>query len=259
MEIQVSAGPSPSVSSIWGLGKLVEPVHSASGIVPAKTVSWRHSAQSTAADPDTSSSISWLCVPDGTSFEALGDEIRRIGYDPHVYPPLVRGLRTRRLGRVGKMTMEVDQLGNYLPAVMDEIAKASHNGPIFVEDSATGGLKLAKDIFTEKISDNSSLQTVVGGLYRGYKQYVRDDPSSGEKVSWKRTFGVNRCQQLGQKSLPDAVDFFLRKAASSRELCAAMKAYLDGYFCLPGTAACNTATRARLKACFAHILARGGL
>ncbi|GAQ85660.1 hypothetical protein KFL_002470190 [Klebsormidium nitens] len=151
------------------------------------------------------------------------------------------------------LQMEVDQLRSYLPAVVDEIAR--QKGPIRVEDSATGGLKLAKDIFTEKISDNDSLQTVVVGLKEGYNQYVRDDPSSGEKVSWKRTFGVSRCQDLGQKRLPDAVDFFLRKAASSRELCAAMKAYLDGYFCLPGTAACNTATRARLEACFAHILA----
>ncbi|GAQ85656.1 hypothetical protein KFL_002470150 [Klebsormidium nitens] len=150
--------------------------------------------------------------------------------------------------------MEVDQLRNYLPAVIDEIAKASHNGPIHV-DNALGGLKMAKDIFTEKISDNGSLQTVVVGLYKGYKQHVRNNPSSGEKVSWKRTFGVKRCQELGQKRLPDAVDFFLRKAATSRELCAAMKSFLDGYFCLPGTAACNTATRARLEACFAHILA----
>ncbi|GAQ85657.1 hypothetical protein KFL_002470160 [Klebsormidium nitens] len=85
----VSAGPSPSVSSIWSLGKLVELEHSASaGLhveVPPRTVSWRVHARS---GTDTSSSVSWW-AKDGTRVEAPR-LVSPVGeHDPHVQPIVV--------------------------------------------------------------------------------------------------------------------------------------------------------------------------
>ncbi|GAQ85647.1 hypothetical protein KFL_002470040 [Klebsormidium nitens] len=86
----VSAGPSPPVSSIWCLGKLVEPVHPASAggslhvEVPPRTLRWRVSARS-GVDPDTSSSVSWW-AKDGTGIEAPRLVFPVGEHDPQVQP-----------------------------------------------------------------------------------------------------------------------------------------------------------------------------
>ncbi|GAQ82909.1 hypothetical protein KFL_001280300 [Klebsormidium nitens] len=146
-----------------------------------------------------------------------------------------------------------------MPAARDDILKALQKGPIAVVDPAIGRLKSAESIFPKGISDNRSLQCVNVGLYEGVNQYLCHNASSNKKlrkIKWSDLVpGASRAQSLKQKGLWEALDFFLTLLAANRALCTAVKAYLDAFFVNPGTAACNTATRARLEACFAHMLA----
>eukprot|EP00243_Klebsormidium_subtile_P010978 TRINITY_DN603_c0_g1_i1.p1 TRINITY_DN603_c0_g1~~TRINITY_DN603_c0_g1_i1.p1 ORF type:complete len:264 (-),score=3.72 TRINITY_DN603_c0_g1_i1:216-1007(-) len=72
LENQGCDGPSHSLPSMFGLGKLGEPVHSTSASgslhveVPPRTTSWLRSVRSTGADPDTLSAYS-------CQFQGVGD------------------------------------------------------------------------------------------------------------------------------------------------------------------------------------------
>ncbi|GAQ92631.1 hypothetical protein KFL_010770040 [Klebsormidium nitens] len=152
-----------------------------------------------------------------------------------------------------------EELRHYLPAARDDIVKAHQKGRIAVFDPATRRLKRAEEIFPAGVSNNLSLQCVAVGLYNGVNVYICIDALTNKrcrKIKWSDLFPrVTRSQSLGQKGLWEALDFLLSLIAANRTLCLTVKAYLDGYFVEAGTAACNTATRARLEACFAHMLA----
>eukprot|EP00243_Klebsormidium_subtile_P010979 TRINITY_DN603_c0_g1_i2.p1 TRINITY_DN603_c0_g1~~TRINITY_DN603_c0_g1_i2.p1 ORF type:complete len:297 (-),score=4.69 TRINITY_DN603_c0_g1_i2:216-1106(-) len=86
LENQGCDGPSHSLPSMFGLGKLGEPVHSTSASgslhveVPPRTTSWLRSVRSTGADPDTLSAYS-------CQWEDFSRVVRRVGeHDPDVQP-----------------------------------------------------------------------------------------------------------------------------------------------------------------------------
>ncbi|GAQ92274.1 hypothetical protein KFL_009630020 [Klebsormidium nitens] len=169
---------------------------------------------------------------------------------------LVPALQAQNLVRAD---LSNEELRNFVPAARDEIVKALQKGPIAVTDPATGNLKIAKEIFHGGVSNTTSLQCVAVALYNAVNEFLCGGVSSNKrfrKITWgDLSPGASRAQDLRQEGLWEALDFFLSLIAANQSLYTTVKAYLDTYFVNPGTAACNTATRARLEACFAHMLA----
>ncbi|GAQ87407.1 hypothetical protein KFL_003510010 [Klebsormidium nitens] len=166
--------------------------------------------------------------------EAFGVSLEAAGFDDHD-------------GELAKM------LAHYLYSFPDDILRdLSGKRDNAVLDTSTGKLRAADVVF--KDADTLSLESLVAGLYRGTKNYLRSSNPPGEQILWRQTFGVSRCQQLGQRGLLTAVDYFLARAERDHALCRALLAHLDRSFSDSSTRYCVTKVRARARACLNHLL-----
>ncbi|GAQ88215.1 hypothetical protein KFL_004100035 [Klebsormidium nitens] len=145
-------------------------------------------------------------------------------------------------------------LRQYLYSVVDDILRDVVNGGFgaAIVDPASGKLLAAEAIF--KDVDTLSLESLVAALYRALKDFLRETESLDEKFSWLGTFGVTRCQMLGQSGLLAAIDYFLSRAKKEPALCRAFLARLDKSFADPTKRYCAISVRALARACLKHLL-----
>ncbi|GAQ87000.1 hypothetical protein KFL_003250020 [Klebsormidium nitens] len=145
-------------------------------------------------------------------------------------------------------------LAHYLYSMMDDLLRDTSSGMLgdTVVDPISGNLRAADVVF--KDGDTISLESLVAALYRGTKQYLRNSKAPCDKISWPRTFGVSRCQELGQRGLLAAIEYFFARAKRDPALCRALLAYLDDWFSDSSARHCLIMVRARARACLNHLL-----
>ncbi|GAQ85135.1 hypothetical protein KFL_002200200 [Klebsormidium nitens] len=142
---------------------------------------------------------------------------------------------------------------HYLYSMVDDLLRDTSAGGLDADVvDPSGKLRAADVIF--KNADTLSLESLVAGLYHGLNQYMRDNKRLTDKISWPRTFGVPRCQKLGQRGLLSAIDYFLARAKQDPALCRALLAYLDNWFSDPSTRHCVITVRASARACLNYLL-----
>ncbi|GAQ92632.1 hypothetical protein KFL_010780020 [Klebsormidium nitens] len=142
---------------------------------------------------------------------------------------------------------------HYLYSMVDDLLRDTSAGGLDdVVADANENIRAADVIF--KDGDTLSLESLVAGLYHGLNQYMADNKSLTDKISWPRTFGVPRCQKLGRRGLLAAIDYFLARAKEDPALCRALLAYLDNWFSDPSSRHCVIAVRARARACLNYLL-----